>query len=417
MLWTFLFLQAVLADDCEIISDGSNPIKRDEAKCFIIRDCVFKQITVDTGEWGEKYVIQLGYWNSATSVTVTGITMTDCLGTDGCFSTYTSGPVAISQVCIHSCLSEGSIISAVSNVNPDIALSANETSFVSCGEREGNVAIMKLLALDGSGTMVASVSISNINVSGCNIGTSTGSEMISSDTALASLRMLTITNSYCGTSNGGSVFGVNGLYGMDQSGTIEMVNVIANEVNTVLKTLGQATWSDSVFKQNKYQQFATEPSYGAKTKITLKDCYTDQEISGTDYLTIENVIVQEDPATKEISGLNTALCPGNAGDEEEEGNPTSIPTAEEEEEQNSPSENLPDEDSPTRTLEDSPTEPDDQIPVGPGDDSTNNKRLSGGEIAGIVIGVCAAVALIAVGAFMLFAKRRKDALLESESLG
>lgn len=415
MLWIFLFLQAVLADDCEIISDGSQPIKKDESKCFIIRDCVFRQLTVDTGVWGESYVIQLGYWNSATSVTVTGITMTDCFGSDGCFSTYTSGPVAISQVCIHNCLSEGSIISAVSNINPDIALSANETSFVSCGEREGNVAIMKLLSLDGFNGIVASVSISNINVSGCNIGASTGCEMISSDTAVASLRMLTISNSYCGSYNGGSVFGVNGQFGTAQSGTIEMVNVVANEVNTVLKTLGQSlVWSDSVFKQNTYQQFATEPTNDA-TSITLKDCLTDKEISGTTYLTTENVQVQEDPATKEISGLNTALCPGIAGDEEEF-DPTSIPTAEEEE-QDSPSENLPDQDTATLTLEDSPSEPDDGIPVGPGDDSNNNKRLSGGEIAGIVIGFCAAVGLIVVGAFMLFAKRRKDALLESESLG
>ena len=414
MLWTFLFLQAVLADDCEIITDGSSRIFRDTPNCFVIRDCIFQQITTDT-ETSEFYVIQLGSMKSMTGVTVTGITMTDCSASSGCFLTYSSGPVAISHVCVHNCATDGAIFSAWATEKTEVDLSTNETSFVSCGEREGYLTITKLLELNGVRATIASVSISNINVSGCNIGTSTGSEMISSDTAVAFLRMLTVSNSYCGNYNGGSVFGVNGMSGTDQSGTIEMVNVVANEFNTALKTVGQATWSDSVFKQNKYQQFATS-GQGAKTQITLKDCYTDREISGTDYLTIQNVIVQEDPATKEISGLNTALCPGNGGDEEEEGNPTSIPTAEEEEEQNSPSEN-PDEDTPTRTLEDSPTEPDDQIPVGPGDDSTNNKRLSGGEIAGIVIGVCAAVGLIAVGAFMLFAKRRKDALLESESLG
>lgn len=404
MFALFLMSRAALAADCEVITDGSTYISRNEMKCYIVRDCVFEKITPPQGS----YVIQFLYryhqdsWEYATDVTITGVTLSQCTGDFGCFQAYVSGSLTISQNCVHSC-SGSYMFHGLAMTNENTPITVNETSLVSCSDAQ-NRTLWSGFYLQGS-QVTAKVGVANVNVTECHLMTSNNDAVIYTQEAMTSLRMLTLvgnsgtTNliSCCKSSKGNLV------------SEIEMTNAVANNMlkGALRSSVSKVDWSHGVFKENEFPALLTFDS-NVQTTVTLSDSVFDKLPDNTNDVTIENVQTQENPTTHDIAALNTALCPGNFQDEE-------VPPVE------SPSEEGPGPDTATGEEDVDGTgdgsEP--AIDQKPSTEDTGNQgggdRLSGGEIAGIVVGVCAAIAIAAVVVVLLPVKRKKGERLQSFS--
>ena len=405
MFALFLMSRAALAADCEVITDGSTYISRNEVKCYIVRDCVFEKIRPLQES---SYVIQFLYsdsWEPATDVTITGVTLSQCTGDFGCFQAHVSGSLTISQNCVHSC-SGSYMFHGLAMTNENTPITVNETSLVSCSDAEYPT-LLSGFYLQGIGVnpITAKVGVANVNVTGCHLMTSQQNDaVIYTQEAMTSLRMLTLVGN-----SGANLISCCKSSKDNLVSEIEMTNAVANNMlkGALRSSVSKVDWSHGVFKENQFRALLTFYS-NVQTTVTLSDSVFDKLPDNTDGVTTQNVQTQPNPTTHDIAALNTALCPGNFQDEE-------VPPVE------SPSEEGPGPDTATGEEDVDGTgdgsEP--AIDQKPSTEDTGNQgggdRLSGGEIAGIVVGVCAAIAIAAVVVVLLLVKRKKGERLQSFS--
>ena len=401
MFALFLMSRAALAADCDVITGTvTESVSRDEVKCYIVRDCVFEKVHIPE----RSYLIQLGVSNVVTDVTITGVTLDQCTGGFDCFFSYFSGSLTISGTCVYSCSCSGNLFHGYAMRNENIPIAVNETSLVACAEKE-TTELQNGFYLQGF-SVKANVDVANVNTTGCHLMTSQEKGgIVHTEDAIVSLRMLTLVG------NSGSYALSSGFMNQDSSvlsSKIEMTNVVENEKRAFLWTsVTTVTWSNGVFKGNSCPSFVTFPTYGVPvpSTVTLIDSVFDKQPDTMSSVTTQNVQTQENPTTHDIAALNTALCPGNFKDEE-------VPPVD----TSSGEEPGPDTATGDENVDGTGDDTDPAIDQKPStEDNQGGGRLSGGEIAGIVVGVCAAIAIAiaAVVAVLLLVRRKKGERLQS----